>query len=134
MDLNIDIDVANLAVARLKCVLDNCDTLASANVFVAHEHKVELLDSNGLRFTVDITNGLCDVFDDAELDFDDYTQFYTSWVDISLRDNGVPNRTYPVDGAEEYYGYVNLYANPKRKALAEWCLQCLEKYIAEYEH
>lgn len=30
MSLNIDIDVANLAVARLKCMLENWDTLANA--------------------------------------------------------------------------------------------------------
>ena len=134
MDLNIDIDVANLAVTRLKCMLENWDTLADVDVSVEDEREVELLDSNGCSFTMDVTNGLCDVFDNADLDFDDYVQFYTSWVDVSVRASGVPNRTYPVDGGEEYYGYVNLYANPRRKALAEWCLQCLEEYVAAYEH
>ena len=135
MSLNIDIDVANLAVARLKCMLENWDTLAS--VVVEEGDGTDLLvlgDSVENEFRVDVTNGLCDVFDDAGLDFVDYTQFYTSWVDVYLRDSGVPHRTYPVDGAEEYYRHVNLYANPKRKALAEWCLQCLEEYVAEHEH
>lgn len=134
MSLNIDIDVANLAVARLKCMLDNWDKLADADVSVEHECNVEFLDSNGYAFTVDVTNGLCDVFDDAGLDFDDYTQFYTSWVDVSLNDYGKPNRVFPVGGPSEYYEHANLYANPKRKALAEWCLQCLEEYVAEHEH
>lgn len=134
MSLNIDIDVAILAAARLKCMLENWDTLADADVSVEHECDVEFLDSSGYSFTVNVTSGLCEMFDDAGLDLDDYTQFYTSWVDVSLRDSGVPNRTYPVDGAGEYYRQVNLYANPKRKALAEWCLQCLEEYVAAYEH
>ena len=132
MSLNIDIDAANLAVARLKCMLENWDKLA--DVSVEDGEFVEFLDSSGYIFTVDVTNGLCDVFDHADLDWVDYTQFYKSWADVYLNNTGEPNLVYPVDGPSEYYEYVNLYANPKRKALAEWCLQCLEEYVAEYEH
>lgn len=78
---------------------------------------------------MDVTNGLCELFDDTGLDFDDYSQFYTSWVDVSLKDSGVPNRIYPVDGSEEYYGHANLYANPLRKELAEHCVAYLKEFI-----
>lgn len=134
MSLNIEIDVASFAVARLKCIIENWDTLADVDVSVEDGESVELVDSDKQSCTVDVTNGLCNVFDDVGLDFDDYTQFYTSWVDVSINDYGKPNRVYPVDGASEYYGHVNLYTNPKRKALAEWCLKCLEEYVAEYEY
>ena len=36
MSLNIDIDVANLAVARLKCMLENWDKLASAYIYISN--------------------------------------------------------------------------------------------------
>lgn len=128
MSLNIDIDVANLAVARLKCMLQNWDKLAS--VVVGDDSDFLVLD----EFSVDVTNGLCDVFDNAGLDWADYTCFYKSWVDVFIKYTGAPNLVYPVDGPSEYYEHANLYANPKRKALAEWCLQCLEEYVAEHEH
>ena len=134
MSLNIDIDVANLAVARLKCMLKNWAKLASADVSIDGGEHVILLDSNWHGFAVDVTKGLCNVFDDIGLEYDDYTEFYKSWVDVHRRDSGKPNLTYPVGGHREYDGTGNLYTNPKRKALAEWCLQCLEEYVAEYEH
>ena len=133
MNLNIEVDVANLAIARLKCMLENWDKLASADTSVEHGEVVELLTLND-EFTVDVTNGLCDVFDCIGIDYDDYTEFYRTWDDVFKRDSGKPSLTYPVGGSVEYEGLGNLYTNPKRKALAEWCLQCLEEYVAEYEH
>ena len=131
MNLNIDIDVANLAVARLKCMLENWDTLADADVSVEDGEFVEFLDSSGYSFTVSVTNGLCDVFDNSGLDYADYTEFYRTWDDVFKRDSGKPSLAYPVGGSVEYEGLGNRYTNPKRKTLAEWCLKCLEEYVAE---
>ena len=134
MNLSIDIDVANLAVACLKCMLENWDKLASASLYIDLDTYVKISDSNEYSFTVIVTRGLCDVFDNIGIDYWDYIELYRTWDDVFTRDNSHSSLIYPVGGSTEYESASNLYANPKRKALAEWCLQCLEEYVEEHAH
>lgn len=98
-------------IAQLNEALENWDYVASQDGV-----HVQLPIT---KKTVHATHGLCFAF------FIDYPDWFVDEMWYQLKN---PEGTYifPVGGHREFYSNPNLWANPKRKALAERCIPYLQ--------
>ncbi|UAW09926.1 hypothetical protein APK86_03 [Acinetobacter phage APK86] len=71
------------------------------------------------KLSVNALRGLCSTF------FGDYPNWFVDEMWDQLK-NPEGTWLYPVGGREEFYTYLNRWANPKRKALAERCIPYLQ--------
>ncbi|UAW09869.1 hypothetical protein APK77_03 [Acinetobacter phage APK77] len=71
------------------------------------------------KLTVNARRGLCVTF------FSDYLDLFIDKMWDQLK-NPEGTWLYPVGGREEFYSYLNRWANPKRKELAERCIPYLQ--------
>lgn len=66
---------------------------------------------------------------DADL-FIQLHNLFKEWPDVHVREyvwGPDVDASYPVGGGSEFFGSKDLWANPKRHALLNWCIAKLEK-------
>lgn len=100
------------------------DTIEQLNEALANWDYV--VEQEGIPVQLPITKkmvhasrGLCFAF------FSDYPAWFVDEMWYQLK-NPEGTWLYPVGGREEFYTYLNRWANPKRKELAERCIPYLQ--------
>lgn len=108
-----------------ECIQDLEYVLKEWDYWCNASRDARIADVRTKRGVFDVEQGLCINVLDLHIPSDIRDGMFEDWVGYS------GNASYPVGGEEEYEedSEGNLYLNPKRRELAEYCLLYLREYL-----